>query len=1459
MQKMRKLWKLLVFLVLVTGGCGMISLSAAADSVYDSPYVTFSSDGKAFTTNAGDTNYIWYEEGTTISTGISSSVRALSEGEHYYRVRKDGVIPIGKWTVVHKDSSCCHNSYPPVGVPYHNIGFGRKCCLHPYYSGWMASCADCGENITPIMIYMNRKAAESITSLDLSLDYYYLCPYCTNLEQGSNFGVHYCRDISWNRYQIRYDSNANGWVGGYMEPSSHMYNNETIYEGEKVTPQTKLNKNTYTRIGYEFIGWSTQPDGSGSSFTDQEEIWNLSTENYDETGGGTITLYAQWEKSESTLKIDPAGGSYGGNKGITEIKGAFGDSYLLDKSQLVAPDGFQIFFDTMGGNPIDVITGTMSFKEWILEQPFYGKVRSEKYYFLGTAGSEDTVRASYDYDAVTLPEAYKSGSSFGGWYYEPECMTPAGSAGDEIIPKEDITLYAKWVELVLYAEDNYTSNQGKGAVDLSWQQNDGHNKSYMIYQSKDNVNWTLVSDAEDISNSNQVDRTFGYSGTSRTYKVPYTGLYTLALSGAQGGNYGKYQGGYGGRVSGKVWLVKGEELTYNIGGSNGYNGGAKGNVFANGGGCTTVSSNLKGLLFVAGGGGGASSLTDGGAGGSQAGNLSSGISGESGDAGGGGGYFGGLAGQVVYHYHSDQCYRVQDTSFLLMSNPDYLGQWAKEFGNRNINYSVGGNSYAYTKNIWGVRFHGKGDANSTYLGVGEYYDENYKLQYQLIPINGSGTLNIHMSADLWVEGQMKNSVLTVWDQNNKVIFSKGLDSVTRYSDLNNSDQKSIDRFLAAFEQRTGGNKGTSSGWYDYYADVENDYDDHAKVYWNEKVTLPEGTTGVRVALWTNFSENAAWISSTVHEISFSGSKKIQTCAYEKDGQLVSSTQAYGGSNYVNTQYVSSYVQETGKKTGNGTLSIQSVKTGYVDSLYLNGVTAVDCDAPDKVDETSVRKNGIDESSVILEWEQPKDNGTPYYHRAESYRAGSTEVLSQSNVTVNTLTSQIAGFYYIVNQKSLTKVQSGNGTFVKEPCVEIMLTEDKQFIHVAAVDKAGNVGETIHVQIGRKDEEVAWPLRTEQIKVSSAKGSVYEQSAGVYYVKCDAVTPFSMQFGSVMAGEASLLYQINHSMFYMKESDRDFVAMDIESPMAEQVADVLITADAAKLIKTFTGKSVLKDASYTITRRSEWCRKLDTEQRFTMDSSMNGKRLQVVPVAGADFEGELVTSDWNSDLLNGVLLIGDNVAPAISGVEEMQQFLKQASIWESQSFILCAEDQGSGVQDFYVVITNRNNGNRRKYSETAGSIEILFSQEDTLFQGDLTVELYAVDRVGNENIISCVSDNFTVTGYVERLLEPHEPVFSCGESGRLIISSYGYVDRVEVTFPRELTDLNPDLNITYTYDGTAYQKEEEYEFMIPLGTPLSEYTIMVNAWKDGELKSCSPMIWTLGEEESVLKDIRTRLR
>lgn len=50
-----------------------------------------------------------------------------------------------------------------------------------------------------------------------------------------------------------------------MDYSYHMYNNETIYEGETVTPVTHLTENNYTRVGYVFTGWNTKQDGSGVS------------------------------------------------------------------------------------------------------------------------------------------------------------------------------------------------------------------------------------------------------------------------------------------------------------------------------------------------------------------------------------------------------------------------------------------------------------------------------------------------------------------------------------------------------------------------------------------------------------------------------------------------------------------------------------------------------------------------------------------------------------------------------------------------------------------------------------------------------------------------------------------------------------------------------------------------------------------------------------------------------------------------------------------------------------------------------------------------------------------------------------------------------------------------------------------------------------------------------------------
>lgn len=664
----------------------------AADkkTIYNSPYVSFSPDGKAFTTCAGDQNYTWYAEddSTTVYTGIKSSLRSLRTGEHYYKVARWGEVPVGSWKVVHRPGQCIHDGYTS-DENWHGIQFGTQKCMQYYYSGWKAFCADCGEPLEDSTIYMSREAASSIQYLDLGSEknpvfYYYLCPFCRNLEQGVGLSAHWCKEISWNQYRIFYDPNIKKY-NGYMDYSYHMYNNETIYEGETVTPVTHLTENNYTRVGYVFTGWNTKQDGSGVSFTDKEEIYNLSSSDWNDqstwtdTDRGTITLYAQWRKSESTLVIDANGGKYGGldKQSITQL---YLKKYVLQADFIQAPEGYQVSFETNGGSTVETILGTKHFVEWMREQPFKGWLDDNKYIFTAPDGNVDTVKAAYHSDPITLPVTTKDGWSFGGWYYDPDFSLPAGGAGDQIIPSKDMILYAQWVDLRLQSVDNYDANDGKGAVDLSWSQSDQNNKTYLVYQKREDGAWIRVNSANDISGTTIINQAYNFEGQSKQYTVPYTGLYTIDALGAQGKSYGSYTGGYGGSVTGTFWLRKGEVLTYVVGGQNGYNGGGSASSFGNGGGMTSVVSNQKGTLMIAGGGGGAISHGNGNAGGSAA-SVINGNNGQSGMAGGGGGYQGGTAGERIDHYHVASC-NVYHTH--VGSSDRYGGCYTKYVENKRV-------------------------------------------------------------------------------------------------------------------------------------------------------------------------------------------------------------------------------------------------------------------------------------------------------------------------------------------------------------------------------------------------------------------------------------------------------------------------------------------------------------------------------------------------------------------------------------------------------------------------------------------------------------------------------------------------------------------------------------------------------------------------------------------------------
>ncbi|MBQ6968189.1 MAG: InlB B-repeat-containing protein [Lachnospiraceae bacterium] len=60
-----------------------------------------------------------------------------------------------------------------------------------------------------------------------------------------------------------------------------------------------LAQNAFTREYYNFTGWNTKADGSGTSYED-EAIVELT---------GDLTLYAQWEKVKATITYDPNGGT----------------------------------------------------------------------------------------------------------------------------------------------------------------------------------------------------------------------------------------------------------------------------------------------------------------------------------------------------------------------------------------------------------------------------------------------------------------------------------------------------------------------------------------------------------------------------------------------------------------------------------------------------------------------------------------------------------------------------------------------------------------------------------------------------------------------------------------------------------------------------------------------------------------------------------------------------------------------------------------------------------------------------------------------------------------------------------------------------------------------------------------------------------------------------------------------
>lgn len=1385
-RRERLLAGLLLFLAVLFGK----ELSAEAEqTIYNSPYVSFAPDGRAWTTEAGRKNIVWYPRGTTVDTGIKSELRALENGEHYYKYKRTGMLPVGWWKVEHTEGQCIHSIYPTND--YHNIAFNRRICFGKHHSGWKAYCADCGRRISDSLIYMSREAAESIDYIDVQdrLDYYYLCPLCGNLEQGVPL-EHYCMGISANRYRVLYDENHigtefgnNGILEGKMTPSIHMYQNARQYEGRAVTPVTHLTRNAFIRTGYQFTGWNTEPDGSGRAFSDGQEILNLTAENWDgdeQSTEGTVTLYAQWKLSESVLQIDPCGGSYEGLRGITEIRGGYGTTYRPDDSFLTPPAGYQVSFSCGGGTPVEPMTGSLHFTEWSMVQPFGGTFSDGIYRYGGPDNTTDIIRACYIADSIILPRTQREGFSFGGWFLDKEYTQPAGMAGDSFTPGRNVILYAQWVDLILHSEDNYRTNAGKGAVNLSWSQADGKGKTYRLYQSRNGKEWTLINSAEDIADEKRIEREFSFSGSAERFEVPYGGIYTISLSGAQGGDSGDFSGGLGGSVEASFYLFQGENLTITVGGRDGFNKGGKADRYGVGGGMTEVSSDLRGLLLAAGGGGGATLMSDGHPGGSEAGLRIDGQSGEDGAAGGGGGYRGGISGEQICHEHSET-----PKSMAVLKNGEVIYVTDACLHTHTGNSVSGGGCY-------GIR------EKKSYQG-------ECKVTWRLATIRTFADGCSYLLPD----GTRCNKSW-VWNH---------------YIEVHQCD--TVPRGTKEYVCTDGHSGWTEGACYDYK---------HAGTFYQ-----------------TVYRRNCAAADSE-------NGWEASECKYGlSSDQVLLARASYGGSSYVNTKYALAFEMTTGNREGNGCAALRAEAIGFQDVPELKGISAPDLAGPLAVDRGTVEKLPLDSRRVLIRWQEPEDQGTDYYHRAETYLQGSTTVLCSSNVTRNTLVSGVKGYRYVLDGKSDTTAAQGVYTDDRQIVVEV--GTEIQYLHLAAVDVAGNCSGTIHLRL--EAGNIRWPLFTGPLGVEEGV-NVFPAGENLYYVKCDGITPFKLTHSGGMTGVPTAGYQLNYTVYESELSgpEGSLGKNMIYTPPVIKLQDETETrADA--LVYSVRGEVVLGQYPYSVTRRFDGGKGLKGEQMFTLGREYHGQYLKIRPRAGAEYEEDGVKKIWYSDVgeddKNAISVIGDGEGPVIRGLDILQENMIDR-LAETVRLHVTAEDELSGVAEFYIEIENRDNYSRQIFEPQGGVIDIDITETLPLFSGDFVITCHAADRVGNVTEKTFAVTEFALETRLERILEPHTPVFKGGESGILYIDVYGYADKVEVEFPGELLELDPGLNRSFEYTEKLYRQESSLQFMIPLYAPAGrEYVITVRAYKDGRQLSSLAGLKVNVEGGNVLSEFRTRLR
>ncbi len=250
------------------------------------------------------------------------------------------------------------------------------------------------------------------------------CPnYCTE-KRGENL---YLAEVP-KTYFITYDVNNNPDGASDMCSDPNKYTSEdtvTIMDQEALFPLL----GNIVRFGYNFVGWNTEPDGTGTDYAPLQEI-NLTDNLY---------LYAKWEAKE------PVTLTYIYNDG----EGRTDSAQVIPGANIAFPDASRKGYSFKGwyeDEALTVFAGNAGEKHYAPQKDTSYYAAWEKAEATITFDAEGGKMEGGDVtakvgDTITLPNCTKDGYEFTGWYDGDTCV---GQAGEEYTVSDDVTLKAHY-------------------------------------------------------------------------------------------------------------------------------------------------------------------------------------------------------------------------------------------------------------------------------------------------------------------------------------------------------------------------------------------------------------------------------------------------------------------------------------------------------------------------------------------------------------------------------------------------------------------------------------------------------------------------------------------------------------------------------------------------------------------------------------------------------------------------------------------------------------------------------------------------------------------------------------------------------------------------------------------------------------------------------------------------------